>query len=51
MAKTKVLERKPLTFSEKTYIPQIASGLAATFVNMFKKVSHSRIPRGASCDS
>ena len=36
MAKTKVLERKPLTFSEKTYIPQIASGLA-TFVNMFKK--------------
>jgi NADH-quinone oxidoreductase subunit I len=37
MAKTKVLERKPLTFSEKTYIPQIASGLAATFVNMFKK--------------
>ena len=37
MAKTKVLERKPLTFSEKTYIPQVASGLAATFVNMFKK--------------
>lgn len=37
MAKTKVLERKPLTFSEKTYIPQVASSLAATFVNMFKK--------------
>lgn len=37
MAKTKVLERKPLTFAEKTYVPQIASGLATTFVNMFKK--------------
>ena len=31
MAKTKVLERKPLTFAEKTFIPQIASGLATTF--------------------
>lgn len=37
MAKTKVIERKPLTFAEKTYIPQIATGLATTFVNMFKK--------------
>ena len=37
MAKTKVLERKPLTFAEKTFIPQIASGLATTFGNMFKK--------------
>tara|TARA_X000000368_G_C22853750_1_gene633305 strand:+ start:249 stop:800 length:552 start_codon:yes stop_codon:yes gene_type:complete len=37
MAKTKVLERKPLTFAEKTFLPQITSGLATTFVNMFKK--------------
>ncbi len=37
MAKTKVLERKPLTFAEKTFLPQIASGLATTFVNIFKK--------------
>ena len=37
MAKTKVLERKPLTFAEKTFIPQIASGLATTFSNIFKK--------------
>ena len=32
----KKLERKPLTFAEKTYLPQIASGLKITFKNMFR---------------
>ena len=36
MAKTVVLERKPLSFSERTYLPQIATGLKTTFTNMFK---------------
>ena len=36
MAKTVVLERKPLSFSERTYLPQIATGLKTTFSNMFK---------------
>jgi len=33
----KVLERKPLTFWERTYLPQILGGLRITFVNMFKR--------------
>src|SRR6056300_798017 len=37
MAKTVVLERKPLSLSERTYLPQIATGLKTTFSNMFKK--------------
>ncbi|MFP4165699.1 MAG: NuoI/complex I 23 kDa subunit family protein [Opitutales bacterium] len=37
MAKTKVLERRPLNLAEKTFLPQIASGMKATFTNMFKK--------------
>ena len=37
MAKTKVLERKPLSFAEKTFLPQIATGLKTTLGNMFKK--------------
>ncbi|MFP4069463.1 MAG: NuoI/complex I 23 kDa subunit family protein [Opitutales bacterium] len=37
MAKTKVLERKPLTFAEKTFLPQIAGGLKTTFGTMLKK--------------
>mgnify|MGYP003323418502 CR=1 FL=1 len=37
MAKTKVIERKPLTLTEKTFLPQIASGLKTTFGNMLKK--------------
>ncbi|PDH28876.1 MAG: NADH-quinone oxidoreductase subunit D [Puniceicoccaceae bacterium MED-G30] len=37
MATTKVMERKPLTMAEKTFIPQIASGLKTTFGNMLKK--------------
>lgn len=32
----KVVERKPLTFAEKTFIPQIVSGLKITFENMFR---------------
>lgn len=37
MAKTKVLERKPLSFAEKTFIPQILGGLKTTFGTMLKK--------------
>ena len=37
MAKTKVIERKPLSFAEKTFIPQVVGGLKTTFGNMFKK--------------
>jgi len=33
---TKVLERKPLSLAEQTYIPQIAKGLKITMKNMFK---------------
>ncbi|HAF58441.1 MAG TPA: NADH-quinone oxidoreductase subunit D, partial [Opitutae bacterium] len=36
MAKTVVLERKPLSLSERTYLPQIVTGLKTTFSNMFK---------------
>ena len=32
----KVLERKPLSFAEKTYMPQILRGMKITFLNMFK---------------
>lgn len=34
---TKVLERKPLTAAERTYIPQILGGLKITFKNMLRK--------------
>ena len=34
---TKVIERKPLTFAEKTYLPQIATGLKTTFGQIFKQ--------------
>lgn len=37
MAKTKVMERKPLTFAEKTFIPQIATGLVTTLKAMCDK--------------
>ena len=37
MATSKVIERKPLTFAEKTFLPQIATGLKTTFGNMLKK--------------
>lgn len=32
----KVVERKPLTLAERTYLPQILNGLRITFRNMFK---------------
>jgi len=33
----KVLERKPLTFWERTYLPQVLGGLRITFANMFRR--------------
>jgi len=33
----KVIERKPLTLAERTYLPQIIGGLRLTFSNIFKK--------------
>ena len=33
----KVLERKPLTFAERTYLPQILSGLKTTFGHLLKR--------------
>jgi NADH-quinone oxidoreductase subunit I len=33
----KVLERKPLTFWERTYLPQVLGGLRITFFNMFRR--------------
>jgi NADH-quinone oxidoreductase subunit I len=32
----KIVERKPLSFWERTYIPSIVKGLKITFVNMFR---------------
>ncbi len=37
MAKTKVIERKPLTFADKTFIPQIATVFKTTMKAMFDK--------------
>lgn len=34
---TKILERKPLTWAEKTYLPQIWHGLKTTWKAMFEK--------------
>ncbi|MBL62129.1 MAG: NADH-quinone oxidoreductase subunit D [Opitutae bacterium] len=36
MAKTKVMERKPLSWAERTYLPQIITGLLTTFRNLFR---------------
>lgn len=36
MPKTVVMERKPLSLAEKTYLPQIAQGLKVTLQNMFR---------------
>ncbi len=35
--KTKVMKRRPLNWAERTYIPQILSGLKITLVNLFSK--------------
>ena len=34
---TKVIERRPLSWAEKTYLPQIITGLSITLKNMFRK--------------
>ena len=44
MAKTVVMERKPLSLSERSYLPQIISGLKTTFSNMFKKKGVWELP-------
>jgi NADH-quinone oxidoreductase subunit I len=50
---TKILDRKPLTLAERTYLPQIAAGLWVTFRKMFgRRVTleypeqKPQIPRG-----
>lgn len=35
-ARVKVIERKPLTWAERTYLPQILNGLRITFRNIFR---------------
>ena len=35
-ATVKVVDRKPLTWAERTYLPQVLAGLRITFANMFK---------------
>lgn len=35
--KSKVIERKPLTWVEKTYLPQVVGGLGITFKNLMRK--------------
>jgi len=37
MAKTKVIERKPLTWAERIYLPPILSGLKTTLINLFRR--------------
>lgn len=34
---SKVVERKPLTWAEKTYVPQIVAGLKVTMDNIFRR--------------
>lgn len=36
MAKTKVIERKPLTLREKIFLPAVITGLKTTLANIFK---------------
>lgn len=36
MPKTKVMPRKPLSFLERTYLPQILQGLKVTLTNLFR---------------
>lgn len=35
--KTKVMERKPLNFWERTYLPEVLKGMKITLVNLFSK--------------
>ena len=44
MAKTKVIERKPLSFAEKTFIPQMLGGLKATMGTMLDKTVTLQYP-------
>lgn len=37
MPKTKVVKRKPLSWLERTYLPQVFSGLMTTFRRMFQR--------------
>jgi len=41
---TIILERKPLTFAERTYIPQILGGLKTTFKRMVKPAETLEYP-------
>jgi NADH-quinone oxidoreductase subunit H len=45
MATIKVVERKPLSFAERTYLPQIVSGLKITMKNMLKPPVTLGVPR------
>lgn len=42
--KVKQLERKPMTFLERLYLPAIFKGMAITFSHIFKKVPTIRYP-------
>jgi NADH-quinone oxidoreductase subunit I len=42
--KAKQVERKPMTFWESLYLPEIFKGMAITFMHMFKKVPTIRYP-------
>ncbi|MBB2150008.1 NuoI/complex I 23 kDa subunit family protein [Pedobacter gandavensis] len=43
-SKKKVLEKKPLTFAERMYLPAITKGLAITISHFFKKEATIRYP-------
>lgn len=42
--RVKKVEKKSMNFSERIYLPAILSGMATTFVHMFKKVPTVRYP-------
>ena len=43
--KAKQVERKPMTFWEKLYIPAIAKGMSITFGHIFKKETNHQLSR------
>lgn len=43
--KAKQVERKPMTFWEKLYIPAIAKGMSITFGHIFKKKTNDKLSR------